>query len=426
MLAAWDTPQGADMDVGHGRIEARLGQVGQAWGETEIVSRDGEAPVAAVGADGTAAIAWTKLGKSEGHEGRTSIYVSIAAPGRRFAGARLVASSARLSDPEGLEVLPGGEAIVIWSQAMPEAAGINSTQRKYVDFALVGTQASAAHSGVIAVGGDGSLSVAETEQGAVLVAYPTALATAPSPTDQQAAVAALPAGATTFAQPQVINAEPGNPGVEIGEADVAAGPGGGAFVFADKVDELEPSGVFANPLTVRETPREIAERKAAERESLGAKPTTGPIDTEAFGAALPADGARVMVWQRTHALTPVSGVAWRRVMVAVRPAGAGAFSTPVRLSSGAGLSGTPKIATAGGATLVLWTQNTLPCKQRVYAAVRPAGGVFAAARAISGGYRPAANECYFGNGELALAGSDRYAIAGWAQNRKLRVAVLGP
>jgi hypothetical protein len=412
------------MDLGHGRIEARLGKVGHPWSVAETVSRDGEAPITAVGAGGTAAVAWSTLSRDKRHEDRTSIYVSIATPGHQFNKARLLASGTRLSDPEGLEVLTEGEVVVVWSRQLP-AEGGDSTQRKDVDYALLAAATSRPSTGVIEVGGFGPLSVAETEAGAVLIAYPTAVVTQPSPVNQQAAVATLPPpGGTTFSQSQTVDAEPDNPYAEIHRAAIAAGPGGAALAFADKVDALQPSGLFGNPLPVGESPQEAAERETTARESAEPKPSTGPISTEDLAVALPADGAQVAVWQRTRALTPVSGVAWRRVIVATRATGASVFATPVRLSPNAGLSGTPKIATAGGTTLVLWTQNTLPCKQRVFAAIRPASGAFSSATAISPVYRPLQSECYFGAGQLALAGSSRYAIAGWVQNRALHVMTL--
>jgi hypothetical protein len=421
MLAAWDTPRAPDMDTGHGRIEARLGQVGHAWSKTEIVSRDGEAPISALGMGGTAAVAWSKLGKGETHAGRTSIFVSIAAPGRRFGRARLVASGTRLSRPEGLEVLPGGKVVVVWSREIQEGEGVNSIPLKDVDFAQLGAPTSPTQGKVIAVGDNGSLSVTQTAGGAVLIAYPTAPTGEPWPAGRQADVITLLPDETSS---ELVDADPNNPNAEIGQAEVAAGPSGAALTFADKVDELEPNGSFGTPLIVGESPQETAERETANRESIAPRPSTGPISTEDLGAAFPADGAQVAIWERTRALTPVRGVTWRRVMVAVRPTDAGTFGAPTRLSFGAGLSGAPQIATAGAATLALWTQNTRPCKQQVFAAVRPGGRTFSSATAISSDYRSVQGECYFGAGQLALAGSDRYAIAGWAQNGTLHVATL--
>jgi hypothetical protein len=422
-VVVWDTPQGAHMDLGHGRIEARLGRVDGAWGAPATLSRDGEAPIAAIGADGTAAVAWSTLGKGEGHEGRTSIYVSTAAPDRPFGRARLVAAGRQLSEPEGLEVKPRGEVVLVWSRELPLMSGVNSIRRKDVYFALLEPGSSPARVGTVAVagGGRGSVSATETEGGVVLVAVPTALLPPPSVVNQQVAVAALSAGGVEFAQPQTIEAEPGNPYAEVASAELAAGPGGAALTFANTVYELQPGGTFGVPLEVTESPPEAAEREAVDRES---EPSTGPISTEDLSAAFPADGAQVAAWQRTKGLTPVGGVAWRRVMVAIRPAAAGAFGYPVRLSLGAGLSGEPKITAAGGATLVLWAQNTLPCKQRVFAAVRPAGGGFLSPVAVSNIYRPERNECHFGSGQLALAGSGRYAIAGWVQNMVLHITTL--
>ena len=111
-------------------------------------------------------------------------------------------------------------------------------------------------------------------------------------------------------------------------------------------------------------------------------------------------------------------------MAAVRPVGAATFGDPVRLSFGGGLVGEPKITAAGAATLVLWAQNTRRCRQQVFAAVRPAEGAFSRAIALSGTYRPQQAECRFGSGQLALAGSARFAIAAWVQDWRLHVTTL--
>ncbi len=111
-------------------------------------------------------------------------------------------------------------------------------------------------------------------------------------------------------------------------------------------------------------------------------------------------------------------------MAAVRPVGAVTFGDPVRLSFGGGLAGEPKITAAGAATLVVWVQNTRRCRQRVFAAVRPAEGAFSRAVALSGGYRPQQAECRFGDGQLALAGSARFAIAAWVQGWRVHVTTL--
>lgn len=419
VLVAWDSPQGADTD----RIEARLGRVGNAWGATEVLSRDGESPVAAVGPDGTAVVAWTKLGSGERREGRSAIYIAVAAPGHRFGMARLVASGTHLSAPVSLEIRPDGEAVVVWSRRLPVGSGVNSTVREDVDFALLAPDSSRPRVGRIAVAGYGLFGITETDSGVVLVAFATPLDLSPFAINQQAAVAALPVGASTFAAPQTIYAEPGNPYAEIRQAALAAGPSGAGLTFANILDELQPSGALGSSVKIAESPQEATEREVAERESFGLTPTTGTISTEALGAAFPADGARVAAWQRTRALTPVGGTAWSRVMVAVRPADAGSFGDPVRLSFGKGLAGEPQIAAAGATTLVLWTQNT-QCTQQVFAAVRPPDGAFSRATAVSSRYRPQQDECLFGNGQPALAGSARYAIAAWVQGRRVRVTTL--
>ena len=151
--------------------------------------------------------------------------------------------------------------------------------------------------GTIAVaGGAGSVEVTETERGVVWVALPTVPMRSPLVVNQQAAVAVLPAGWPTFASPQTIYAQPGNPYAEIGQAELAAGPSGEALTFANVLDELEPNGALGSSLKIAESPRETTEREVAERESTGPAPATGPISSDALSAAFPADGAEVAAW----------------------------------------------------------------------------------------------------------------------------------
>jgi len=95
MLAAWvvvrgeaETREGQPEGVftGYGRIEARLGTAARGWRGAQVLSSDGESPIAAVGANGTAAVAWCRSPKSDVR----MLYVSIASPGRAFGPATLL------------------------------------------------------------------------------------------------------------------------------------------------------------------------------------------------------------------------------------------------------------------------------------------------------------------------------------------------
>ena len=72
MLAAWVAVRG-EVEIqegqpeavfaGYGRIEARLGTAVHGWRGVQALGSDGETPVAAVGANGTAAVAWCRQPK---------------------------------------------------------------------------------------------------------------------------------------------------------------------------------------------------------------------------------------------------------------------------------------------------------------------------------------------------------------------------
>jgi hypothetical protein len=89
-LAAWvavrgeleigQTPAGG-VFIGYGKVEARLGAPARRWGGVQVLGADGESPMAAVGTNGTAAVAWCRLIKA----GVRSLYVSIATRGGRSA-----------------------------------------------------------------------------------------------------------------------------------------------------------------------------------------------------------------------------------------------------------------------------------------------------------------------------------------------------
>jgi hypothetical protein len=121
-LVAWDserTPTG----VGPGKIEARLGHVDRSWARPQTLSPNGEGPVAAVGANGTAAVAWS----TKSHSHRETQYVSVATPGHRFGKARAVWTGIQIegrsktSFISGLEVQPSGRVILVWSYPLPES-----------------------------------------------------------------------------------------------------------------------------------------------------------------------------------------------------------------------------------------------------------------------------------------------------------------
>jgi hypothetical protein len=425
-LAAWVAVRGeletdafpsCGISTGYGKIEARLGTAAHGWRGVQVLGTDGESPMAAVGANGTAAVAWCPISKSRG-----SLYVSIASPGRPFGRPMLVRTSGQfpVGAPQGLKVQPDGRVVLIWSKTLEYAATVIKSR---VEFALLGPHGGRPVIGVVSKSGPGEVSVAETEDGDVLVAFPDLSA----PTQK---LAQLHPTARAFAAPQTI---PQGKDATVRTASVSAGPGGAALAFTawglappymdeNEMAEQQPNGTFGSPVRIFQQPLEST--RAAT--SMHFEPTGGgAFEPEDAVAAFPAGGARVAVWRSIFFNTiEVGGVGPEIVMAAVRPVGAASFQAPVRLSVGAGRSGKPLIASAGTATLVLWVQDEPGCRQRVYTAVGAVGTALAQVRALSGRYVPAKGECGTGSGQLALAGSGRYAIAGWVQNSALHITTI--
>jgi hypothetical protein len=414
-LAAWVAVRGeletrrfpsCGVSTGYGTIEARLGTAAHGWRGVQVLGVDGESPMAAVGANGTAVVAWCPLTKS-----RRSLYVSIASPGRPFGRARRVMTSGRfpVSAPEGLEVQPNGRVVLVWSKTLEY---VLTPIKSRIEFALLQPHGGRPVIGAVSASspGETGVSVAETEAGDVLVAFPALTASAQD-------LAQLQPTARAFAAPQAIEPEENT---LMRTASVSAGPSGAAVAFTasegDTVEnamaEQQPNGGFGSPVLIT---RQRLRSKGRQFEPRGAR------------AAFPAGGERVAVWLnifRPSSIFEEGGVGPEIVMAAVRPAGAASFQAPVRLSVGAGRSGEPLIASAGTDTVVLWVQDEPRCRQRVYNAVGAVGTALAQVRPLSGRYVPAKGECAEGNGQLTLAGSGRHAIAGWIQNSALHITTI--
>jgi hypothetical protein len=414
-LAAWVAVRGeldanaypsCGVSTGYGTIEARLGTAAHGWRGVQVLGVDGESPMAAVGANGTAAVAWCPLTKS-----RRSLYVSVASPGRPFGRARRVMTSGRfpIGAPQGLQVQPDGRVVLIWSQTLEYAL---TPIKSRIEFALLRPHAGRPVIGAVSTSSpaEAGVSVAETEAGDVLVAFPALSGSAQH-------LAQLRPNARAFAAPQAIEPEGRT---LMRTASVSAGPGGAALAFTasegDTVEnamaEQQPNGAFGSPVLIT---RQQLRSTGRQFEPRGAR------------AALPAGGERVAVWLNIFGPSSIfeeGGVGPEIVMATVRPARAASFQAPVRLSVGAGRSGEPLIASAGTDTVVLWVQDEPSCRRRVYTAVGAVGTALVQVRALSGRYVPAKDECGKGSGQLALAGSGRYAIAGWIQNSALHITTI--
>jgi hypothetical protein len=394
----------------YGTVEVRLGAEARGWRGVQVLGADAEDPMAAVGANGTAAVAWCSI-----EQGHASLYVSIATAGRSFGRARLVPTGGGfpVGAPGGLEVQPDGRVVLVWSKTLEYDL---TPLKSRVEFALLRAHGGRPVIGTVSanVEGEVDLSAAETEEGDVLLALGQDHAEGPQ------SVAQLQPGARRFATPQGIEAAEN---AIIRGAYVSAGPGGAALVFAvtgepadDETDEnamaeLQPNGAFGPPVVVFRQPL----RRSGDQ-----------FRPDGASVAFPAGGARVATWLNAF-IGPPSGplegevIGPEVVVASVRHVGATSFQAPVQLSVGPGRSGAPLIASAGTGTVVLWAQHEPGCKQRVYSAVGAVGTPLAQVRPLSGRYRPAKGECAEGNGQLALAGSNAGAIAGWVQSSTLHI-----
>jgi hypothetical protein len=407
------------VNVGHGRIEARLGSTAHRWGRTETLGTDGEVPIAAVGSNGTAAVAWCTRTKP----GVPLSYVRIASPGRRFGPARLLSArgtrSKYVSCPDALEVQPDGRVVLV---RLEEVENSYQPPLYRIQFALLRARGGRPLIGTISREiANIPITAAETEAGDVLLGFEGSVGG-----HQGEDLAQLRPGARHFDTPQGIRAA-GETYVPTDAASVSAGPGGAALAFeagfdlpsatGEELDELDvaeqqPNGAFSAPVAVF---RRQLLPKGEQFQSSGPR------------VALPAGGAQVATWLSTFG--PVSleehgPIVAQVVMAAVRPAGAKSFQAPVQLSVGPGRSGEPLIAAVGAATVVLWAQHEASCKQRVYASLAGVGTSSAQVLPLSGRYRPAKGECAKGNGQLVLAGSSAGAIAGWVQNSSLHITTI--
>ncbi|HWH10801.1 MAG TPA: hypothetical protein VG165_06705 [Solirubrobacteraceae bacterium] len=411
-LAVWNR-QGGRFDLPKGQIDARLGQTGGSWGATQTLSTSGSGPLAAVGSDSVAAVAWATLGAKRSN----TIYVSIARAGHSFGRAVRVTSGVGVGGPTGLEVQPDGRVVVVWVRGIPTPAA--QPYRENVDFGLIAPGAQTLHTGLAGIAGRGSPTAALTADGTVLVASPTVLQLPGSGApdgNQQGQVVTLSPGAQVFTSLPEIFAVPGDANAEADGLAAVAGPGGAGVAFSAEgiqpnlleLAPMLPSGFFGPPVAA-----------ASIDISSGLVGYAGPV------LALPGDGAQIAAFELEQLDSPTDeAVVSAQIMAAVRPSGAAAFAAPTRLSGPPGVPSAPVSASAGGSTVVLWGQST-GCHQQVYASVRPAGGAFGPARAVAGAFTTQQLLCgHANNTQLGVSGAGSHTIAGWLQGSKLDVATL--
>lgn len=408
-LAVWNAQTGGygRYDLPKGSIDARLGRVDGSLGATRTLTTSGSFPLAAVGSDSVAAVAWVTVAA---HRVAT-VYVSIARAGHSFGRKRALASGVGVGGPSGapsgMEVKPDGTVVVIWTRQAHSPPPFSSHED--LDYALVEPDGADRHGGVGAV--TGPVSVAEAADGTVLVAAAAFPSGAPEATT-------LLAGARAFTGLQTIPYPTGSAG-GAGQIGAFAGTGGAAVAFGAGVSQA-PAFVFE--LT------ELAGLGDLGQPVVSTSPTLG-ADADGFAGpvvALPGDGAQVEGYTVNETNDPAFGnIVAAQVIAAIRPSGAAAFGAPAQLSaSGAGIPSGPLAASAGDTSVIMWGQRVL-CSEQVYTAVRPPGGVFGPAAPLGPRFSRQGVLCGHGDGgQLSMAGAGKYVIAGWLQSDRLRTAIL--
>lgn len=174
-LAAWNVVDKTirnDVSTWHGPIQARLGRVGGRWGAVQTLSGRGDAPVAALGNDGTAALGWT----AEERPGRAGLRLSIAPPGRLFGRSIGITTGRSFGVLDGVEVLPDDRVVVLWSRALETEEVTAVRRRSEIEYSVFTPDGHRRRSGVIAETNEAEegpdVTVAQTSAGSVLIAFP--------------------------------------------------------------------------------------------------------------------------------------------------------------------------------------------------------------------------------------------------------------
>jgi hypothetical protein len=421
VVAAWEAREHARPGHFYYPIVARTGTVGRNWGRVQTLTREGQHPFAAVGADGTAAVVW---GRNE--PDGDSIVVSVAPDGRRFSRAFRVGrsqptrGSSGFVAPVGVEVQPNGRIVVIWTRTLTYDLIPLESAVEYATLTAVGTRVHVGRIRAVDLAELGNgVSVAQSESGEVLVGFETEGARPTGKT--MIAVAGLPEGAESFATPRRVELPAGS---FVDEFRISAGPGGAVLAVALRselpslpeawISRLEPAAGELEPVLLA-PPVQQGERLQ-------------PWD---IFTALPADGATIVTWlaegARPEGQSVVeAGKREQRLFVAVRPSGS-PTSEPVPDPSPSSLPGDPRTAAlvlaAGGTAMAVWAQRAGHCTRQLFATFRPAAGVFGAGVKLGRRFHVACQ----GEGrspEMSVAGAGRYAILGWMEEQGMRVVTL--
>jgi hypothetical protein len=397
-----------------GTLVGELGWTGGGWMRPQRLFAGGGSRVEGLGSNGTAAVAWL-AGDGESAK-RATILLAIAPPGHRFGPAKIVTSGPWLSAPSGVVVRPDGQVVLDWLRSLSGHDG-NPSEIEYA----VARATGAIHAIALGMSGRFGASIAETERGAVLLAYPTPLGFLPYAPNQQAAAAVMPVGASNFGAPSELEYDKVDPYGGASFEAAVAGPG--RAVLEDGFYTRQESGTEVRTVEDDGTlgpPRKLASGPLYSQ-------LNSSVEFSLSRDALGADGALVQVWEETRFKGEYGGpLVAEAVMATVTPDGASAIAAPQQIYSSAQATApsAPVVVSFGDSTVGMWTEDVAArsCRVRVFYAYRPSAGQFSGRLAMSNAYDMSAGECGVVDSTLAAAGD--HALAAWAQDGAIDVRTL--
>lgn len=338
------------------QISARRGTLRRPVGQRELITKDGTSPVVAQSSSSTA-VAWITYASG----GVRRVRVRVSRDRGRFRELQTLVSVKANVTSQQVVGLTGGRFLVIWWQGVP------GTGRHAVRYAV--SSASGRFGMIRELAADtgplSSVSAASQPDGSAVAAWGTPLA---PPVNQQVAVAALKAGATTFGPPRQIDAVNVAAGAMSAGITATAGPGGTAVTWSESgsLPQLLRTSIEGGaPETVL----------AVDSQDLGALSASGPV------LALPAEGAALAAWTVVTAIPgDVSTITGGEVLAATR-ASDGTYPGAQRLSAAGAVATSPTTAGSENLGIVTWGEGTR--QPRLRYATRTAGGTFSSTRTLA-------------------------------------------
>jgi hypothetical protein len=390
IVAAWDQ-QFSRRVFG---IVVRRGTTSGRFGAAERVTASGVLPAVAAGRGGGAAVIW----ETQQRGGTRRVRVAVAAGRRRFGRPQTLAR-VRANVTSQQVIATGGRFVAIWWQGIP------GTGRHAVRFAL---SDAAGHFGATRTlapdtGPSTGVSAAAAPDGTVTATWGTPLGGTVQ-TNQQLAYAQLAPGATRFGAPTTLRAAAADQGAETTSMHVDAGPGGTALGWTEAGHLPELLRASALTRGAAATPETVFTLDSSD---LGKRYAVGP------SFALPAGGlAPVAAWAVLGSTGGESeSITSGQVFAGERRAD-GTYSDPTQLSASDTIATLPVAGATRTAAVVAWATGDFGRYGLRYA-VRPAGGTFGTARALTTSHAE--------RGAL-LASSSSAVVAVWT----MRPGAAGP